>query len=121
MVVEGPVWERADTVVWLDLPRHEVMRQVIGRTLRRTVTREELWNGNREPLSNLWRWDPAQNIMRWAWTSHKKYRDRYSAAMTVPRHQHLNFIRLESRAEVSAWLATLERNISTPPGDVDGY
>lgn len=69
LVVEGPVWERADTVVWLDLPRHEVMRQVIGRTLRRTLTREGLWNGNREPLSDLWRWDPGQNIMRWAWTA----------------------------------------------------
>src|SRR5690349_8719035 len=58
LVVEGPVWARADTVVWLDLPRAVVMRQVIGRTLRRSITREELWNGNREPLGNFVRWDP---------------------------------------------------------------
>ena len=47
------VWARADTVVWLDLPRRTVMRQVIWRTLRRAVTRQELWNGNREPLRQL--------------------------------------------------------------------
>ena len=44
------VWSRADTVVWLDLPRRLVMRQVVRRTTRRMVRREELWNGNRERL-----------------------------------------------------------------------
>ncbi len=39
-VIEGPVWRRADTVVWLDLPRRTVMRQLIARTVRRAVTRE---------------------------------------------------------------------------------
>jgi adenylate kinase family enzyme len=53
-VSDGPVWQRADMVVWLDLPRRTVMRQVSLRTVRRVLTREELWNGNREPLRNLW-------------------------------------------------------------------
>ena len=53
VVVDGPVWQRADTVVWLDLPRRIVMRQVVSRTFRRSILREELWNGNREPLRNL--------------------------------------------------------------------
>lgn len=48
VVIDGPVWERADTVVWLDLPRRTVMRQVIARTLYRVLRRQELWNGNRE-------------------------------------------------------------------------
>lgn len=104
VVIEGPVWERADTVVWLDLPRPVVMRQVVGRTLRRILTREELWNGNRETPSNLWRWDPAENIIRWAWTQHAKYRQRYGSAMTDPRYGQLDFVRLRSRAEMDAWL-----------------
>ena len=41
------VWAEADTVVWLDLPKRTVMRRLIQRTIRRAVTREELWNGNR--------------------------------------------------------------------------
>jgi adenylate kinase family enzyme len=40
------VWARADTVVWIDLPRRTVMRQVIGRTASRLIWRAELWNGN---------------------------------------------------------------------------
>lgn len=39
------LWRRADTVVWLDLPRATVMRQVIRRSLLRAVRREVLWNG----------------------------------------------------------------------------
>src|SRR5580692_2452004 len=46
--VQDLVWARADTVVWLDLPRRVVMRRIVWRTLRRVGGRVELWNGNRE-------------------------------------------------------------------------
>ncbi len=106
-VVEGPVWERADTVVWLALPRPVVMRQVMWRTVRRVVTRQELWNGNREPLANFYRWDPERNVVRWSWANHAKYEARYSAAAADPRFAHLRFVVLRSHAEADAWLATL--------------
>jgi adenylate kinase family enzyme len=107
VVVNGPVWQRADTVVWLDLPRRVVMRQVIARTIRRLVRREELWNGNREPLRNLISWDPHKSIIRWAWTQHGKYRERYSTAMTSPALAHINFVRLRSHNEADAWFSTV--------------
>jgi hypothetical protein len=66
-VVRDLVWDRADAVVWLDLPRRLVMRRVILRTLRRAVTREALWNGNREPMTNFSRLDPKVDIIRWTW------------------------------------------------------
>ncbi len=40
--------ERADLVVWLDLPRFTVMSQVVNRTVRRRLSDEPLWNGNLE-------------------------------------------------------------------------
>jgi hypothetical protein len=64
--VQPIVWARADTVVWLDLPRRTVMRQVTWRTVRRAVTRQELWNGNREPLANFLSWVPEKSIISWA-------------------------------------------------------
>jgi len=107
VVLDGPVWKHADTIVWLDLPRRTVMRQVVWRTLRRTATREELWNGNRELLRNLWRWDPRENIIRWAWTRHATVVTRYEAAIADPSHRHLTFIRLRTSAEADRWLASL--------------
>lgn len=108
VVVDGPVWERADTIVWLDLPRRTVMVQVTCRTLRRIIGRERLWNGNREPLRNLYSWDPNTSIVRWAWTQHAKYRDRYGSAMTSPSLDHIHFIRLRSHDETERWLVSLQ-------------
>lgn len=107
VVVDGPVWQRADTVVWLDLPRGTVIRQVTVRTVRRLVCREQLWNGNREPLRNLVSWDPSKSIIRWAWTQHAKYRQRYTTAMSSPSVRHLNFVRLTSHAAADSWLSEL--------------
>jgi adenylate kinase family enzyme len=107
VVVDGPVWERADMVVWLDLPRRTVMRQVTVRTLRRVIRRTELWNGNREPMRNLWAWDPYKSIIRWAWTQHAKYQERFSSAMASPTFDHIDFVRLRNHNEVEQWLFTL--------------
>ena len=95
-----------DTVVWLDLDRPLVMRRVIARTLRRAVRREELWNGNREPLTNFTRWDPEKNIIRWAWVHHPKYRARYARSQSDGQWgPAVAVYRLRSPAEVEAFLA----------------
>ena len=99
------VWGRADTVVWLDLPRRMVMRRVIWRTLRRVAFRTELWNGNRERWSNLLSWVPEESVISWAWHRHAVYRERYSAAMRDPANAHLRFVRLGDRAAVRCFLA----------------
>lgn len=107
-VVGEVIWKRADTVVWLDPPRWVVMRQIVGRTLRRMATREELWNGNREQFRTLLRREPEENIILWAWTRHHAYRELYEAAMTDPAFADLQFVRLRSHAEATAWLEALE-------------
>jgi adenylate kinase family enzyme len=107
VVVDGPVWQRADTVVWLDLPRRVTMYQVIRRSLRRVVRREQLWNGNRETLRNLVSWDPYKSIIRWTWTQHEKYQARFGAAMTSSALAHIAFIRIRSHDEAESWLTAL--------------
>jgi hypothetical protein len=84
-----------------------VMRQVVARTFRRIIRREVLWNGNRERVRNLWALDPHESIIVWAFTQHRKYRDRYESAMSAPRYAHLQFIRLRSRSDIDAWVAGL--------------
>ncbi len=103
--VRDVVWARADTVVWIDLPRPLVMRRIIGRTLRRAVRRQELWNGNREPWSNWLTLDPERSIIMWSWTQHATYRARYAEAMRDPALRHLSFVRLRSPGEVFAFLS----------------
>ena len=104
------VWPLADTIVWLDPPRHVVMRRVIGRTLRRVATREELWNGNREPWTNLYSRDPYENIIVWAWTRFDRVRERYERFSTDGTWDHASVVRLITARDVREFLARV-------PGD----
>ena len=107
-VVRDLVWARADTVLWLDLPRATVMRQLVSRTLRRGLLRMELWNGNRETLRNFIRRDPQESIIMWAWTRHHLYRERYEALAAAPEWAHLRFVRLTSPRDAATLVARLQ-------------
>ncbi len=107
--VRDVVWGAADTVVALDLPRRIVMSRVVRRSVYRALTRRELWNGNRERLRNLARWDPEDNIIRWAWVRHAVHRERLLAATDDPAWEHLTFVRLGSRGDVAAFITGLGR------------
>ncbi|MFZ2529087.1 MAG: AAA family ATPase [Rhodococcus sp. (in: high G+C Gram-positive bacteria)] len=96
--------DRADLMVWLDLPRSVVMRQVIRRTLWRRIRHEVLWNGNVEPpLYTLF--TRRENIIRWSWSTHGLFPARIREALD--RRPDLPVVRLTSRREVDDWAARL--------------
>jgi adenylate kinase family enzyme len=111
------VWARADTVIWIDLPRLLVMRRLVWRTLRRVALRAELWNGNRERWANFFSWNPEKSVISWAWTRHPVYRQRYAAAMQDPAYAQLRFVRLRSRADVRRFLAGISPDAAALPLD----
>ena len=91
----------ADTVVWLDMSRSLLMWRVVRRTVSRAVKRTELWNGNREPLTNFYKWDPEENIIRWTWTKFHPYRRHFATSMIDGTWSHATVYRLCSPAEVA--------------------
>lgn len=103
-IVRDLLADRADLVVWLDLPKAVVMRQVVRRTVSRRLRREVLWNGNLEPPL----WTIVRNpdhIVRWAWTTHHQSALRIAALRE--RRPELPVVRLHSRTEAARWLAAL--------------
>jgi adenylate kinase family enzyme len=114
--VRDLIWARADTVLWIDLPRRAVMRQLVARTLRRMATRQELWNGNTESWRDLLSLNPERSIIVWAWTGHRKYVQRYTAAQHDPANEHLRFVRVPSRAAGERLAASLRSQ--APAGGV---
>ncbi len=96
------VLERADTVVWLDLPRRIWLPRLVVRTLRRVVLREALWNGNRESLWNAL--VPFDSLFRYALANEQPRRHRYPRELARYR-----VARLRSTAEVDAFLRSARR------------
>src|SRR4051794_27835549 len=95
--------ERADLLVWLDMPFLRVtFPRVVRRTLSRRIHSTELWNGNREPRLRTILRDP-EHIIRWSISSRNAYTERVPAAER--EYPHLVVVRLRSTREVERWLA----------------
>ena len=116
-LVAGPTWttewqyaaarplllERADLLVWLDLPFATVtLPRLVRRTVRRRLRREVLWNGNVAPPLRTILTDP-QHVVRFAVAGRHKNRDRVPGLEALC--PGLTVVRLRSRAEVEHWLA----------------
>jgi adenylate kinase family enzyme len=99
------VWGRADTVVWFDLPRLTATRRIVTRTLHRMLTRQVLWNGNRERLRAVLSRDPHVNIVLWSVSHQAVYRERYARLSRDPAWAHLTFVRIGSTADSRRLLA----------------
>ena len=97
------VLERADTVVFLDLPLRTALRRVTWRTLRRSITREELWNGNRESFRIAFSRD---SIVWWVIRNHGSHRKKWPER--VAPLTHLQVIRLRSAGQVRDWLQSIQ-------------
>ncbi len=102
--VRDLIWSQATTTVWLDPPRGRMMRRLGWRTLRRFVLREELWNGNRESVSNFLSLDPEESILAWAWQKHPVYRETYTAMQADPRWDELKHHRFSHHSSLCDWL-----------------
>jgi adenylate kinase family enzyme len=102
--VRTDVWERADTVVFLNLPRSVVLARVTSRTVMRAIKKTELWNGNVEPFRNLWSVNPEKSVIAWSLWRHSLYRERYRQAIVDPRWSHLQFIQLCTSTQVAQFL-----------------
>jgi adenylate kinase family enzyme len=105
--VRDLVLARADTVVFLDLPRAVVMWHLARRSVRRMRSGEELWNGNREEWRRFLSFRRDENILRWAWSAYPKYRRRHLELVADPSMAHIRVARLRSHREIDVWLANV--------------
>ena len=103
--VRDIVWGRADTVVWLDYNLALIMYRLLRRTVRRVVTQEELWAGNRESLRTALL--QRDSILLWALQTYKKRRRNYPELFRRPEYAHLRVVHLRSPRATASWLAGL--------------
>jgi adenylate kinase family enzyme len=99
------VFERVETVAWLDLP----VRVVIWRLLRRTYVRKKhgtvLWHGNRE---GPWR----ESIRFLVWPAFKRaFENRRQLPALFARHPHIRVHRLRSDEAVRSFVDAMKSRL----------
>lgn len=105
--VRDIVWSQADTVVFLDYSFWLVMRQLLRRTLRRSLKQEELWNGNRE---DIWKSFFSQDsILLWMLQTYQRNRKKYPILLQQPEYLHLSVVHLQSPQMTNEWLLNFSR------------
>jgi len=91
------VLERADLVVWLDLPSRVWIPRLVWRTLRRIARREQLWNGNRETFRNAF--FSRDSLLHFALRTYPQRLRTYPEQLG-----RYPLVRLRSPREVERWL-----------------
>jgi adenylate kinase family enzyme len=91
------VLERAELVVWLDLPLRVTFPRLWRRTRQRMRDRTELWGGNRE----TWRGAllSRDSLFLWALRTNRQRRAQYEESQL-----RYDFVRLRSARETQDWL-----------------
>jgi adenylate kinase family enzyme len=98
-VLGNLISERADVLVWLDLPIPVVMGRLLRRTYVRNRDRVELWNGNVEPG-----WRESTRYLIWP----ALRRARSNRREFPQRYARLRVRRLRSDAEVRAFVQSIK-------------
>lgn len=97
------IWPRAEMLIWLDYPLVVNLWRLLWRSLRRGLTQEELWNGNRESLREQFL--SRDSLFLWAVTHHGRRRREYPVQLARPEYAHLAVVRLRSPRATRQWLA----------------
>jgi hypothetical protein len=103
------IWDRADTVVWLDHPFRVLFARLLRRTFRRSIGGEELWAGNRETLRTALA--SRDSILLWQLKTFRHNRRRYPDRLADPRWSHLRVVRLRGATQEAAFIAGLRARL----------
>jgi adenylate kinase family enzyme len=106
-VARDLIWPRADTLIWLDYALPIVFVRLLRRTVRRIVTHEELFAGNREN----WRSQFASrdSLFLWLLKSQPRQRREYPHLLAEPDHRHLQVLQFRTPHALQHWLVEVGR------------
>lgn len=99
------IWERADTLIWLDYPLSIALWRVTKRSLWRGLLRKPLWNGNRESLwTHLFTRD---SMIRFTAQTHAERRGQLEKALNQRGEKGPQVLRFRHPRETQQWLQSL--------------
>jgi hypothetical protein len=81
------------------------MSRMLWRTFRRSITQEEVCNGNRESLQKAF--FSKDSILLWVLQTYGQNRQKYPLLFQQPEYAHINIVHLRSPQAAQNWLLNL--------------
>ena len=100
--VRDIIWQRADTLIWLDYALPLVLVRLLRRTLGRIIHHTELFNGNFESIRSTF--FDRDSIILYLFKSYPRLHATYPGLFTQPEYRHLAVIRLKSPRQTQEWI-----------------
>jgi len=104
--VRDLVWPRATVLIWLDYPLRVLIWRLLQRTLKRTLRKEELWNGNSERF--ITQFLSRDSLFLWLFRTYWSRRRTLPLVLEQTEHSHLEVVILRSQSETDDWLPEFE-------------
>lgn len=96
---------KADVIVWLDYSFATAFTRLFLRTVRRMITREELWSGNRETFVK--QFFTRDSIFWWMIKTHRRRRAQCAEQIAEMQGTDITVVHLKTPREADEWLAQL--------------
>ena len=107
--VRDLVWSRATTIIWLNYSFPVVLWRALVRTIRRVLTQEELFSGNRESLRMAFL--SRESILWWVITTFHRRRRQYRRLFDTATTPRLVYVEFRSPAEARNFLRGIEMTL----------
>lgn len=102
------IWEKVDTVIFLDYSKIVAIWRVTIRSLRRIITREKIWGKNIETFKGAFL--GKDSLFKWLLSTYDRRRKKYLEFMKSDEFANIKFIRFKNPWETREWLKDLEEH-----------
>ena len=102
--VSDIVQRRADTIVWIDLPRTVAAGRLVHRSLRRSLSRRRTQGGDPERFRDLFSRHADENVLLWSWQHHHRYAQIYESYASGAFWSHATVHRLRTRRDLDSFV-----------------
>ena len=106
--VMQPVWERAQTIIWLDYPRWQIHWQVFKRCIGDIISGRNVWNGNRETWKRAF--FSRQSILLYSLKSYGEHRRAFMEIVEARHKQGQTVQAFRSATQAENFLNSLYLN-----------
>ncbi|MDM0115994.1 toxin [Variovorax sp. J22R133] len=111
--VRDILWGRATTVIWLNYGFPTVFWRVFLRTMRRCLTREELWHGNRESFRLAF--FSRHSVLLYVLTTFRWRQRQIGALRASGSYAHVTWQEFRRPDQARRYLASLQAPIAGSP------